>query len=164
MENKTSLVNELTNVFSELEKQIERFDETSFNQKPTNGNWSPAMVAQHLVLAGTNFDKLLLGNTSQTESKADEKVAQLKDIFLNFDVKMTSPEFIEPADETYNRKVLLEQLNAIGKSVTDVVPNLDLTQTCLDFEMPYMGFLTRLELISFLIYHTQRHTHQLNKM
>ncbi|MDQ8005821.1 MAG: DinB family protein [Pedobacter sp.] len=164
MENNTILSENLKSTFSELEKAIERFNESNFNQKPEGSNWSPAMVAQHLVLAGSNFDKLLLGNTKRTSGKADERVAQLKAIFLDFEAKMTSPDFIEPADQTYSQQALLAQLDAIGKSVTAILPDLDLTATCLDFEMPYMGFLTRQELISFLIYHTQRHTHQLNEM
>jgi len=164
MENNTTLAENLKHTFSELEAAIRRFNENSFNVKPPQSNWSPAMVAQHLVLAGTDFDKLLLGNTKPTVGKADEKVAQLKDIFLNFDAKMTSPEFIEPADQVYSQKILSAQLGTIGKSVIEILPDLDLSLTCLDFEMPYMGFLSRIELISFLIYHTQRHTHQLNEM
>ncbi|WP_293300619.1 DinB family protein, partial [Pedobacter sp. UBA4863] len=164
MDINATLLKSLEDTFSGLAKAIQRFNETAFNEKPAKSNWSPAMVAQHLILAGTDIDKVLLGNTKATEGKVDGKIAQLKGIFLDFVSKFTSPEFIEPADQIYNKQVLLEQLNAIEKSVTDILPGLDLSLTCLDFEMPYMGFLTRQELISFLIYHTQRHTHQLNEM
>lgn len=34
----------------------------------------------------------------------------------------------------------------------------------MDFEMPFLGYLTRLELIRFAVFHTQRHTHQLNEL
>lgn len=164
MENNTTILKTLNDTFSELEKAIQRFDETTFNQKPPHGNWSPAMVAQHLVLAGTGSDKVLLGNTKPTEGAADGKVAELKNIFLNFDAKFTAPKFIEPADQIYEKQVLLAELNAIGKSLIEIIPDLDLSLTCMDFEMPFLGFLTRLELVSFLIYHTQRHTHQLEIM
>jgi len=164
MENKATILKTLSDTFSELEKAIQRFDEATFNEKPSHGNWSPAMVVQHLVLAGTGSDKILLGNTKPTEGTVDSKVEQIKNIFLNFDRKFTAPAFIEPDDKIYEKQVLLAELNAICNSLTRIIPDLDLSLTCLDFELPGLGFLTRLELVSFLIYHTQRHTHQLNEM
>lgn len=164
MENKITLLENLRHTFSELDKAIQRFDESTFNQKPEGSNWSPAMVAQHLVLAGTDIDKLLLGNTKPTEGEADKKVAQLKGIFLDFGSKFTSPPFIEPADQNYSVTTQREKLDEIEKSITNIIPDLDLTLTCLDFEFPGMGHLTRFELVSFVIFHTQRHTHQLNNM
>jgi hypothetical protein len=40
----------------------------------------------------------------------------------------------------------------------------DLHATCLDFEMPTVGTLTRIEWLSFAVVHTQRHIWQLKKM
>ena len=164
MESNTALLENLSITFSELEAAIRRFNDVSFNSKPAGGNWSPAMVAQHLILAGTGIDKVLLGNTKPTATSPDEKVAQLKDIFLNFDHKMTSPEFIDPIDQHYSLEGQKDKLNDIGAGIIKIVPDLDLTLTCTDFEMPFLGYLTRLELISFVVYHTQRHTHQLKEM
>ncbi len=164
MESKATVVETLSDTFSELEKAILRFKNGTFNGKSVYGNWSPAMVTQHLVLAGTGIDQVLLGNTKPTEGKADGKVAQIKGIFLDFGSKFTSPEFIEPADQKYVLEEQLEQLNSIGKSIANIIPELDLSLTCTDFEMPFLGYLTRLELISFIVFHTQRHTHQLNEM
>ncbi|MFN0254318.1 DinB family protein [Pedobacter ureilyticus] len=164
MENNTMLSENLKSTFSDLEKAIHRFNENSFNQKPNGSNWSPAMVTQHLVLAGTGIDQVLLGNTNSTEGKADGKVAQIKGIFLDFDSKFTSPKFIEPADQNYQLKEQLNKLTNISRSIISIIPDLDLSLTCTDFEMPFLGYLTRLELISFVIFHTQRHTHQLNNM
>jgi hypothetical protein len=147
-----------------LNKAIEQFDETSFNLKPDTNAWSPAQIAQHLVLAGTGFDKVLLGNTKPTEGAADKLVAELKEILLNFELKMTSPPFIKPADQHYEQTALLSQLKAIGESVAAAVPHTDLSATCTDFEIPVYGHLTGIEAIYFLIYHTQRHTHQLNEL
>ena len=164
MESNTTLSENLKSTFSGLEKAIQRFSEESFNEKPLGSNWSPAMVTQHLVLAGMGIDQVLLGNTKPTESNADSKVAQLKAIFLDFGSKFTSPEFIEPADQKYQLKEQLQKLNDIEKPIISILPELDLSLTCTDFEMPFLGYLTRLELISFVNFHTQRHTHQLNEM
>lgn len=164
MKSNTAILENLSTTFSELEATIQHFNEISFNNKPTGGSWSPAMVAQHLILAGTGIDRVLLGNTSSTEAVPDAKVAQMKEIFLNFDTKMTSPEFIEPADQFYSLAEQNTKLKEIGATLMKIIPDMDIALVCTDFEMPYLGYLTRLELISFVIYHTQRHTHQLKEM
>ncbi|WP_199117472.1 DinB family protein [Pedobacter sp. ASV28] len=164
METKTEITESLNDVFSGLEKAIKRFDAESFNHKSTKDTWSPAQVAQHLVLAGADFDKVLSGNTKFTDGPADARVIPLKEILLNFELKMKAPAFIEPVDKNYNQRELLQQLDHIGKVVAKLISDLDLTETCLDFELPGFGHITRLEAIYFLIYHTQRHTYQLNKM
>lgn len=164
MENKATLVSTLESTFSELDKAIKRFDESTFNQRPAKGSWTPAQVAQHLALAGTGIDDVLLGETRATAGAPDRQVDSIKEVFLNFDLKMTSPDFIEPADEVYDQKVLLDQLKNIGATLTKLVNDLDLSPTCLAFEVPVWGYMTRLEIIYFVIYHTQRHTRQLQQI
>ena len=85
MESKTTLASTLESTFSELDKAIKRFDESTFNQRPAKGGWTPAQVAQHLALAGTGIDDVLLGETRATEGAPDRQVASIKDVFLNFD-------------------------------------------------------------------------------
>lgn len=164
MEDHNQLLAELNNTFSNLESAIQGFNEKTFNQKTEPNTWSAGMVTQHLILAGTGLDQVLLGSTKTTSAPADEKVAIIKNIFLNFDEKYNSPPFIEPADESYVKEEQLAKLKNIAHTIAVSLPNLDLSLTCLDFELPGMGYLTRLELLSFLIYHTQRHTHQLNEL
>lgn len=164
MENNHIVAETLATTFSNLEKSALRFTNALFNQKPTDGAWSPAMVLQHLILSGKELDSLLVGNTKPTEGPHDQKVEPIKNIFLNFEAKYKAPEFTEPKNEIYEREDQLKQLQQILTNVLAVVPNLDLSETCLDFEFPGMGHLTRLELISFMIYHTQRHVHQLNEL
>lgn len=158
------IVSTLESTFAELEKAIKRFDDSTFNQRPTKGGWTPAQIAQHLALAGTGIDRVLLGATRETEGAADKQVASIKEVFLNFDFKMTSPDFIDPEEKVYDQQALLAQLNDIGKTLVKLVNELDLSPTCLAFEVPVWGYMTRLEIIYFVIYHTQRHTRQLQQI
>lgn len=164
MENKEAIVSTLESTFSELDKAIKRFDESTFNQKPAKGGWTAAQVAQHLALAGTGIDGVLLGETRTTEGAPDRQVASIKEVFLNFDLKMTSPDFIEPAEEVYDQRTLLAQLKNVAETLVKLVNDLDLSPTCLAFEVPVWGFMTRLEIIYFVIYHAQRHTRQLQQI
>lgn len=164
METKEEILTALNASFSALQNTALRFDHKTFNEKPTMNSWSPAQVVQHLVLAGSGVDKVLTGNTRPTEGKGDKQVAAIKELLLDFNLKLQAPAFIVPANEPYEREKLLSQLNTIEQSVAKLIPKLDLSATCMDFELPVYGHLTRMEAIYFMIYHTQRHTHQLHHM
>ncbi len=74
---------------------------------------------------------------------------------------MTAPDFIVPEDKIYEREDLLISLDEIKSKINEAVQTADLTKTCLAFELPVYGFLTSLELLSFVTAHTQRHNFQL---
>ncbi len=164
MEDNHTIATELATAFTELEKSVQRFNPTQFNTKPADKSWSAAMVVQHLILAGKGIDQVLLGNTKPTVGAADQKVETIRNILLDFNAKYNSPPFIEPKDQHYEQEEQLQQLQQIVDAILPILPNLDLSETCLEFEFPGLGQVTRLELISFLIFHTQRHTHQLHHM
>jgi hypothetical protein len=151
-------------IFSDLENSILLFDEHWFNQIPFEGSWTPGQVVQHIKLSAGNFAHVLNGEVATTERPIDEKVAILKDIFLNYESKMKSPDFIKPPFDNYDKEQLLGEISAIKRDIAKEIPTLDLSKTCLAFELPRMGHLTRLEAIYFVIYHTQRHVNQLKNI
>ena len=77
---------------------------------------------------------------------------------------MNSPDFIRPEKKNYDKDGLLAALSGIKADITTSAATLDLSQTCLSFELPVLGFLTRLEAVTFVICHTRRHTHQLKNI
>lgn len=62
---------------------------------------------------------------------------------------MNSPDFVRPENTSYKKEVLLRSLEDIKASIDQAIQTLDLTKTCLTFELPVYGFLTRLEAIYF---------------
>jgi len=158
------ILNDFVHTFSTLEEVISLFKEEDFNEVPFKDSWTPAQVAQHLILANKNFAAILNGSTKETNRAIDHHIANLKSLFLNFEIKLKSPAFILPTNEYHSQH---EQLDAIRQIKTDcikAIEELDLSKTCLDFELPSFGFLTRFEAIYFVIYHTQRHIHQLKEI
>jgi DinB family protein len=77
---------------------------------------------------------------------------------------MKSPEFIVPEAMDYKKDYLLQSLDKIEEELLVAIKQLDLTQTCTSFELPVYGSLTRLEALSFVLYHTQRHIRQLKNI
>ena len=140
------------------------FTAGEFNAVPYKDSWTPAQVAQHVSMSAGGFNDLINGPVAETQRSPDQQVQEIKETFLNFDIKMQSPDFVVPEDKVYNQEELLAGLRVIKANIVQSVQKLDLTPTCTAFDLPVMGKLTRLEAASFVLYHTQRHIHQLKKM
>lgn len=162
--NRNGVITELENSLNEFQQLISSFDEKQINERPFEGSWTPGQVAQHIVMANSGFGEVLNGPVAATERAPDEQVEKIKNDFLDFSLKMEAPDFIIPYDKEYSKDSLLNALESMKANVSKAVSDLDLTQTCLAFELPVYGRLTRLEAIYFVIYHTQRHAHQLKKI
>lgn len=156
-----NIIEELQSTATELLALVGSFTQEQINVIPFEGSWTAAQVAQHLLQSYSAVD-VLSGAVQATERPPDYYCEQLKSSFLNFDKKMTSPDFVRPAALEYDKDTLLRLLSAKLDSIHDAVKTLDLSQTCLDFVLPGADTFTRLEWTCFMLYHTQRHIHQLH--
>lgn len=135
-----------------------------FNSLPFPGSWTAGQVSEHILLSASGGVKVLNEGGQPTERLPAEKVDALGDLFLNFDIKMISPDFIQPSDEPQDKDELLHSLGSTFEEMVTLSKELDLTLTYTGFEMPQFGMLTRLEWLSFILYHTQRHIRQLQNI
>ena len=159
-----NLQSELENTSAELLRVISGFTQEDFYLKPEEGSWSAGEVLEHLRLANGGVVKLLYGTTQPTHRQPDELVEKFKFHFLDFTIAMKSPDFVFPANKNYNKQELLQTSNQIMQNLRKAAEELDLSDTIVDFAFPVYGELTRLELICFANYHTQRHTRQLKNI
>lgn len=162
--NKEILLRRFDATFSAFENSIQLFNTNNFNEIPFENSWSAAQVVQHIILASDGFSSVLNGNIAETSRPIDKLLPELDAIFLNFEIKMKSPDFILPKMESYDQHTLLNKVRNIASDIRNAIEKLDLSKTCLDFELPSIGLLTRLEAIYFVIVHTERHTRQLNEI
>jgi len=149
---------------SQLIELLAKFEQKDINIIPFEGSWTAGQVAQHMVMANSGFADIMNGPVKETERAADEMEPKIKGDFLNFDIKMTTPDFIRPEARDYDKEELISALKNIREMVNNAAITLDMTKTCTAFELPVYGYLTRLEAVSFIAYHTQRHTHQLKNI
>lgn len=164
VDERKELQNEFEAVAKELSQVLSSFSDDQINITPYEACWTAGQVAQHLVLSNSGFAQLLKGPTKETERAPDELVATIKESFLNFDIKMESPDFVRPAIKDYDKESLLNSLEDIRSSIINGLQTADLSKTCVAFELPVLGLVTRLEAINFVIVHTKRHIHQLKKI
>jgi uncharacterized damage-inducible protein DinB len=159
---KQRIAQEVERTFDALISTVTAIEAQYYNAVPFEGSWTAGQVVQHINLSNDGFVAVIDGEVADIDRLADEKVANLKDIFLNYEIKMKSPAFILPKLERYDQDAQLVKINAIKTRMSEQTETLPLDKSCISFELPGMGFLTRLEAIYFVIYHTQRHTHQLH--
>jgi hypothetical protein len=157
-------ITEADETFTELLQVVSSFNEEQINTVPFEGSWTAGQLAQHIILSAGGFVQLLNGPVKDTERDPEQNTANLKAAFLNFNIKMRSPDFVVPPDKAYQKQELINTLRDIKTGFIKAIGTLDTTKTCLEFELPTVGYLTRSEAITFVIVHTQRHIHQLKNI
>jgi len=140
------------------------FQQDAFNIKPSENRWSAAQVAEHLLKSYQTVSDTLKGPHADTDRYYNENTEQIKNIFLDFDNKLQSPEFIIPEEMLYDQAALLNLLRNTLSDIRSAFLKTDITKTCTFFTLPVLGHLTCLEWMYFIIYHTQRHIHQIKNI
>ncbi|WP_423146605.1 DinB family protein [Rubrolithibacter danxiaensis] len=148
------------NTVKELIQVLSSFGQEEMNTVPFESSWTAGQVGEHL-LKSYFVVETLNGKVQQTQRDPEEKVEKIKALFLNFDVKLNSPEFILPSNNTIEKQSLLSSLEKVLTQIGDVIKTKEPSETCLDYAIPQFGEFTRLEWINFVIVHTQRHIRQL---
>lgn len=155
-------------ILNDLKVAREQFMQTLFsflqeqlNVSPFDEGWTAAQVADHLLKANGGVLNILYGKTERTIRPADEKVAEIKNLFLYFYLKFKSAPQIMPSNLPAEKEITMHALKANWAALYEAAGNVDLSEICADVEVPVFGMLTRLEWLYLVCYHTERHTHQL---
>lgn len=161
--NKDHLVMQARETCTALLEVLEQFTPDTFNQAPPQGGWTAGQVAEHLLLSA-GVVETIAGHTETPQRPAGQQVEAIAAIFLDFTVKLQSPDLIVPAVRSYDLSEMTHRLKTVWTKLKEAIKLLDLNVLCLDFEFPTMGYLTRLEWIYFYVFHTQRHLRQFQRL
>jgi uncharacterized damage-inducible protein DinB len=143
-----------TNAFLDV---VAGLNQEEINMVPGPGSWTAAQVTEHLCLSDNGMLKALNGPVLPTNRPPDAMVNNLRATFLDFSTKLPSPDFIIPGDTIYDKDSLIASFKNGRAQLAKAIQELDLTATC---HLPIFGEPTRLEIISFVIFHTLRHNNQ----
>lgn len=161
--NTNDLVAQAKQTCSALLETLEAFTPEQFNAVPSSGGWTAGQVAQHLLLSA-GVVEVIAGRTETAPRPVDQHVDGIAAIFLDFTIKLQSPDFVIPEARDYDQQEMIYRLKTAWTKLKEAVRLLDLSALCMDFEMPGIGLLTRLEWIYFYIFHTQRHLRQFKRL
>lgn len=153
------VINALKDTGRRYTSLLSSLNEKQLNTVPFEGSWTAGQVVRHIILA--NDSSILLKECKIADRDISERVPELKNLFLDFSIKMESPDFILPEKRNYDRKRLLERIGDTFEKLDTHARVADLSH--LIEELP-LGPITKWELINFMLFHSQRHVYQLENI
>lgn len=96
------------------------------------------------------------------ERPVDERVLELKNILLDYELKMESPNFILPDDRKFTKKESIEGIQKVFSELIIHLGNTELSEL-IDHDSP-LGSITKWEIANFIMFHSQRHLHQIENI
>lgn len=158
---KNILIRDIENTFDTLLDTLSKFEANTLNEVPFEGSWTAGQTADHIIICSSGIpDK----NTVQPNRPYDQKVEEIKDLFLNYDIKFKTDPSLAPGLPPHCKEALIEKITGIKDDLKRVSLTTDLKALCKDMELPTFGHLTRYEWLRFILFHTQRHTHQIRRL
>ncbi len=152
--NKNHLKLRIETVFNNFIDAIQRH--ADINKKRADGGWSVGQIGNH-ILKGTDTN---LGSTKKTERPYDKNADAIKALFLDFGKKFSTAPDIEPDAKQYTKEDLIVSLRESQEKIFQMIDKEDLTETCVDWELPGWGNLTKYECVILYENHIIRHTKQ----
>lgn len=159
--NPNEILLETAAAISELQDLMAAVNENKVNTIPYAGSWTAPQLLRHVTKSINEMTKAIQMHAKTADRDPGERIGFLKKIFLDFSQKLTQPEFIIPEDIIYNKQSSIEELetsfhrfkeSAIHANLDELVEGLPL------------GPVTKWEIVHFVLYHTQRHLHQMKNI
>ncbi|MEO8710795.1 MAG: DinB family protein [Parafilimonas sp.] len=151
-------LDETWSIFVDL---ISSADTNAINTIPFKDCWTIAQVTIHVTKSNKAIMQALNMEGKPAERDPEATVPNLKKIFLDFDAKFQSPDFIVPEKGIYNKEEIIESLKRSLEQLQELRNKVNLTEI---ISLPIFGEITKLELLHFVLYHTTRHIHQLKNI
>lgn len=158
---KEELLASLKNIVLELLEVLHGFDGQNINTVPFEGSWTAAQVVDHITRSNMSITKAFTLKGAAINRDPADRVQELKNVFLNFNTRFQSPEFILPTQKAYEKKMLIALLSRSVDKIKEVSCQADLSEM---INHPAFGDITKFEILHFVLFHTQRHIHQLKKI
>ena len=115
--------------FNAMLKAISEFSAADFNQIPFEESWTAAQVAEHVKLSIEGIPELFTGATQASDRDPGEKVQMVADVFLDFETKYESPEFIVPQQKEYSIESFTSFFSAYSERLAHLVEELDMSRS-----------------------------------
>jgi hypothetical protein len=155
---KQEILTTVRKTFDRFLSLVGEFGPGTINLIPFPGSWSVAQVADHVTKSNRSIARALqLAGTAINRNPFD-RVPELKQVFLNFSSKLQSPVFILPNQMIYDRDSLIGSLSDSIHEIDKAGGNAELLEM---INHPAFGNITKFEILYFVVFHTQRHLHQL---
>src|SRR5437764_15431262 len=107
--NTQKLFEQLDEVSSAFIDLVSCANEEIIDEFPFEDSWTIAQLASHVTKSNKAIAQALEMQGKPAERNADERVGELKKMFLDFTIKFQSPEFILPTKNIYSKPEVIEK-------------------------------------------------------
>lgn len=159
--NKNEILVAINEAASGMLEMMSRLDNNEVNTVPYKGSWTAGMLFRHVSKSLNAMSGAMRSDARPAQRGAGEKIPVLKETFLDFSTKLKSPDFIMPEDGPYQKQAIFEELDNAFQQLKESSVNANLSDLV---EGLPLGDITKLEVLHFVLYHTQRHKHQMKKI
>ena len=158
---KDELFSAIDETVSEMVGLMSSLGENQINSLPYKDSWTAGQLLRHVTKSTNEMAKAMETESKSAERNPGEKIPELKKAFLDFSSKMKSPDFIIPEEVSYKKQASIEEIN---KSFNQLKKNTNKASLNDIVKGLPLGEITKLEILHFVLYHTQRHLHQMKKI
>ena len=158
---KKEVLVQIENVLKDVHKTVLHLTAEEMNTVPYKDSWTAAQVLVHLSKSANDLGQAMLAPAELTSRDPGERIAKFRRIFLDFNTKINAPEFIIPEEGLHRKESVLRNLDQSYEAFNKATALTDLREEVKGLPL---GDVTKLELLHFVLYHTQRHLHQLQKI
>lgn len=158
---KNEIITAIGDAVSQFTDLMSTVEEDKINMVPYEGSWTAPQLLRHVSKSISGMAKAMHMDAKLTERNPGERIEELKTVFLDFSKKLKSPEFIIPEEGTYEKQFTIDDLNRSFNQFKDNANNVNVNELV---EGLPLGPITKLEIIYFTLFHTQRHLHQMEKI
>jgi len=155
------ILSETAAAIAELKDLMAAVNENKVNTIPYEGSWTAPQLLRHVTKSINAMTKAMQMQAKTADRYPGERIEFLKKIFLDFSQKLTQPEFIVPEDIVYDKQSAIEELQTSFNRFRESIVHTNLDELV---EGLPLGPVTKWEIVHFILYHTQRHLHQMKNI
>jgi len=158
---RNKILSATSDAVSAISNLMAAVDEENVNTVPYDGSWTAPQLLRHVSKSIKGMAKAMQMDAKPAKRNPGERIEELKNVFLDFSKKLTQPDFIVPEEQIYEKQSAIDELNKSFNEFKESAFSANLNELV---EGLPLGPITKLEIIHFVLYHTQRHLHQMKKI
>jgi hypothetical protein len=161
---KVRIISELDSSTKSITDKVTGLSNEKFNFRKEKGAWSIGDCLEHLVITEQSAKNILLGPVKYYNRDYDAKLSVVKKAFGDDTKKFAASILLLPSESSKIPEKMINDYIANREDIKKVVEKEDLTVLCDAFRHKLFGHFTRLEWIYFVIYHSERHARQIERI
>ena len=158
---KKEIINAINVVAMQMAGFIMPMNDDQLNSVPYKNSWTTAQLIRHITMSITGMAEAMGKSAKPADREITKRIIELKQTFLDVTRIMQSPDGIVPEQKNYSKSALIKDLNNCLKQLKEATSTADVSELA---EGLPLGPITKLEILHFILYHTQRHLHQMKRI